>query len=63
MTPETSKVHNNLDDKDNGCELRTLRTCMVMADDDQYNMDQFQPSFYPGESCEDIYNINIEDHK
>jgi len=33
---------------------------LVMATDDQCGVYQFKPPFFPGQSCEDIYNMNPE---
>ena len=33
---------------------------LVMATTEQCNVHEFKPPFYPGESCEDIYNKNTE---
>jgi len=35
---------------------------LVMATDDQCEVYHFQSPFYPGESCQDIYNKNPESH-
>jgi len=36
---------------------------LVMATDDQCSVYKFKPPFYPGESCEDIYNMIPESHE
>jgi len=33
---------------------------LVMATTEQCDVHEFKPPFYPGESCEDIYNKNTE---
>jgi len=40
-----------------------LTTEMVMATTEQCGVYKFKSPFYPGESCEDIYNKNIESHE
>jgi len=35
---------------------------LVMATDEQCSEYEFQTPFYPGRSCEDIYNKNSESH-
>ena len=38
-------------------------TALVMATTDQCGVYEFKSPFYPGESCEDIYNKNAESHE
>ena len=40
-----------------------LTTEMVMATTEQCGVYKFKSPFYPGESCEDIYNKNTESHE